>query len=398
MNKRIAQLLVLMSYPILSCSAYGSKCPETAAAKLVQKMKCGWNLGNTLDANPLADNPFGDRAGCTVETETSWGMPVTTEEMIKTIADSGIKTIRIPVSWTDHIIAPEKDYTVDPAWMARVKQITDWALKYDMYVIINIHHDTFPNASGLKAGYGYYPSYSYETVSLDYVGNIWKQIAETFKDYDEHLVFETLNEPRLRGHEHEWNYSDECTSCRSAMKEINKLNQKAVDTIRASGGNNITRLIMVPSYGASPYAALTSRFVMPDDKSCMLALSVHMYTPFVFAMQDDAKGGTPVFTDAHKKELDSIFSQLESKFSDNGYPVIIGEYGATNKNNLKDRTAWFTYFVHESTSGGMIPILWDNNAPVNSNPQEAFGFFDRKNLSWYFPEILDAIVSAVPAK
>lgn len=401
MKRRLQNALAMITLPLLlssaACSAEKTAeqpVQDADASVLVRKMGCGWNLGNTLDANPLISNAYGDRSVCTVDTETSWGMPLTTEDMIRTMAASGIKTIRIPVSWMDHIVSPDKDYTIDPAWLNRIKQITGWAVKYGMYAIINIHHDTYPAASGLKVGYGYYPSYTYEAVSLAYVENIWSQVADTFKAYDQHVIFETLNEPRLRGDAHEWTYNSGCATCRTAMKEIMKMNQKAVDTIRASGGNNTIRLIMVPSYCASPDAALSSDFSMPSDSSGMLALSVHMYSPYAFAMLDNAKGGTSAFTEAHKSELLSTFNRLQSKFSDNGYPVIIGEYGATNKNNLSDRAAWFSFFVKESTSRGMVPVLWDNNAPTNSDPQEAFGFFDRKNLTWYFPKILKAIIDS----
>lgn len=392
MKKRI--LAVLMTV-VTAVFAVALEIPETPAIALVKKMGAGWNLGNTLDANPLVDNFLGDRSKCNLSTETAWGMPKTTEEMIKTVAASGIKTIRIPVSWSDHIVNPEKNYNIDAAWMKRVKQVVDWALKYDMYVIINIHHDTFNKPTGLKAGYGYYPAFAFEGVSSAFVTEVWKQVAKAFKDYDERLIFETLNEPRLRGDAHEWNFVNSCKTCQSSMAQINKLNQVAVDTIRKAGGKNAKRLIMVPSYVAAPGAAIESSFKMPADSANMTALSIHMYQPYPFAMQNNASGGTSTFTDAHKADLLNTFNMISAKYIEKGIPVIIGEYGATNKDNLNDRVEWFKFFVSECTARTMVPCLWDNMSPLNSDPQERFGFFNREKLEWYFPEILDAIVTSV---
>ncbi|NLK60881.1 MAG: glycoside hydrolase family 5 protein, partial [Treponema sp.] len=170
----------------------------------------------------------------------------------------------------------------------------------------------------------------------------------------------------------------------------------ALDAIRDTGSNNENRYVMITPYVASPEAAKSSLFVIPadtaDDK---LILSVHAYTPYVFAMQDP---GVSTFTTDHQGEIDSFMGMLNRKFVEGRrIPVIIGEYGATNKDNLAQRVAWFSYYCGKAASYGMTTILWDNGnheVPSGGSFNELYGFYDRTAQTWYFPEILDAILAA----
>lgn len=351
----------------------------------------GWNLGNTLDAHnadTFANEPS--------NTETSWGQPMTTRAMIDGLAKSGIKTVRLPVSWTPHI---NSEYKINSEWMNRVKTIVDWCIDDDMYVILNIHHDNYINQNIIWAFQGFYPTHFAEEKSIKFVKEVWKQVSAEFSDRKyEKVIFETLNEPRLRGHEHEWNYDGNCEKCRESMEVIKTLNQAAVDTIRAADGANKDRIILVPSYVASPYAANAKGFSFPKDiegNSGKIALSVHMYTPFNFAM-NCGDGSYTDFSTQTKEELDNHFNMLKENFVDKGYPVIIGEYGATNKGNKEDRIKWFSYYIKESTARGIVSILWDNGCEVNAeNPAESFGFYNRKSCIWYDEDIKNAIISAI---
>ena len=187
---------------------------DRTAQEIVYDMKTGWNLGNTLDANACGG----------LESETSWGQPLTTKEMFDGLKEAGFNTVRIPVSWANHIVG--KKHKIDPLWMKRVKQIVDWAIADDMYVILNTHHDNFDRAGGISYGDGYYPNMVCWNESMLYTKDVWAQIAKTFnKDYDEHLIFEVFNEPRLRGHEHEWYASAGCNECKYGAQTLNKLNQ-----------------------------------------------------------------------------------------------------------------------------------------------------------------------------
>lgn len=376
------------------CASGGGRDPFDSGSDVVisgdvlefaAKLKCGWNLGNTLDATD----------GSGLGSETSWGQPETTKAMIDAVADAGFRTIRIPVSWSNHIT--DQSYTIDSAWMKRVKQVVDWAIEDGLYVILNCHHDNYESNTPVPKCGGYYPSTLNWNESMLFVRNVWRQIGGAFKDYDEHLIFETLNEPRLRGHEHEWWYNKSCTTCKDGAANVNKLNQTALDTIRASGGNNASRFVMVTGLAASigSYQADDSWKLPADSAEGRLLLSVHMYSPYSFALESP---GETVFTENHRKELAYNFSWLNDRFVQKGVPVIIGEYGATNKGNLDERVKWFSYFVSESGKYGMVTCLWDNGASEPSQTEgERFGFFDRAELGWYFPEIISAIMGAAGA-
>ena len=357
------------------------------AAQIVDKMKFGWNLGNTLDAHSSVSLNAG------LSTETCWGQPKTTQAMIQGIKAKGFNTIRIPITWHGHFI--DKNYTIDPNWMNRVKQIVDWAIEEGLYVIINIHHDSV-HPSQLSYAKGYAPSSTNKDESMRFLYNVWCQITTAFNiGYDEHLIFETMNEPRLPGDSHEWNWNENCSTCKDSMKCINEYNQMILDIIRSSGGNNAKRLVMVPSYVASPDAAFKSSFKLPKDSvPNKLALSVHMYTPYDFAMKDP---GDVDFTQNHKNTLDYYFRELNSRFASKGIPVVIGEMGATNKNNLEDRKEWFSYFLGKTKEYKMAACLWDNGhykIPATGKFEELYGYYDRKNQKWFFPGLVKTGIDA----
>jgi len=311
---------------------------------------------------------------------------LTTRAMMKGLYDSGIRTVRIPISWHNHM---NEAYTIDSEWMARVREVVDYAIDEGLYVIINIHHD---NGDG-----GYYPDADHRKRAVAYAERVWKQVALQFRNYDEKLIFEILNEPRLVGYSNEWGWSDTDSNLTEAAEVIAEMEQAALDAVRATDGNNDNRYVMVTPYVASPWAALSDKFVIPEDSAAdKTIISVHAYTPYEFAMKDP---GVSVFTSAHRSEIDSFIGKLNTKFvAGKNIPVIIGEYGATNKNNLAEREAWFSYYVSKAASYGMCTILWDNGnylVPSNGKYSELYGFYNRNGQSWYFPTILDAILGAL---
>ncbi len=352
-------------------------------ADLMKEMRTGWNLGNSLDAT-----------GSGLGSETSWSQPKTTKAMIDGIAAAGFRTIRIPVSWSNHI--NKKTYTIDERWMARVKEIVDWAISDGLYVIINSHHDCYHSPSKMPQGSGYYPNAVNYDESARFLLNVWTQIGTAFNgSYDEHLIFETMNEPRLRGTNCEWWNDVNSGSYRESAGSLNRLNQVALDAIRATGGNNSRRFVICPGLRAAADSVLAKEFRMPQDSEAgRLIVSVHAYSPYNFAM---ASPGETEFTQAHKNELARMFSQLNQKFVQDGYGVIIGEYGAVNKNNLEDRVEWFKFYLTSSYKQyGIVSCLWDNGAwkPQGNDYNEKFGYYDRIGQKWFFPEILDAIMDS----
>ena len=362
---------------------------EISCFEIARAMTIGWNLGNTMDATGTSG----------MLSETSWGQPYTEKAMIDGLAASGIKTIRIPVSWHNHIIDKET-YTISPEWMARVKTIVDYAIENGMYVIINSHHDNYEKPDKMPAANGYYPNNVNLPESQRFLYNVWGQITTAFNNgYDEHLIFETMNEPRPAGTSCEWWFSAD-SRCIEAAKCLLEMNQTALDAIRASGGNNAKRFVMCPALQASENAATSSSFRMPQDiTEGRLILSIHAYTPYSFAMESP---GERTFTAAHKAELNTMFSKLQKKFIDNGYPVVIGEYGATNKDNLEERIAWFDYFLRTAKGYGIPCILWDNGvwktrttADGSPDYSEGYGYYNRTEQKWFFPEITEAMIKAV---
>ena len=270
------------------------------------------------------------------------------------------------------------------------------------YVILNIHHDT--KSSESASGAGYYPRSSAYSSSEKFVTSVWSQMAEYFKDYDYHLIFETLNEPRLIGTGYEWWFSkwNIPSEVKDAIECINKLNQKAVDTIRDTGSNNRGRLIMCPGYDASIDGATVSGFKLPTDISGnknRIAVSVHAYSPYNFAM-NVGSGSTTTYTSSIKNELQDLFSTLKSNFRDKGIPVVIGEFGSTDKNNTAERVKWATDYTALAKKNNIPCVLWDNNAfaVYNGNNivlnSEYHGYINRKSNTVTSPakDVIEALM------
>ena len=329
---------------------------------MAQNMAIGWNLGNTLDATKDYEQNTG------IDTETYWGMPATTESMITAVKNAGFKTIRIPVSWHNHI-TETTNYTIDSEWMTRVKQIVDWAYNKNKCVIINIHHDN---------------------LSITYIEKIWTQIATTFSTYDNRLVFEVLNEPRdIDGKFAEQksyiNNSEWWSNQKTVMDIITSYEQVGINAIRSVAGNE-NRFIMVPGYAASGSdSSMLALYTMPTDTATdKLLLSTHAYSPYAFAMYDSNQSeDDTVFDNTDKASLDSIFSYLKSNYTDKGIGVVMGEASATDKNNLSDRVAWATYYFTKAKEAGIPVVLWDNmvtaNTPNSTDIGERHGYYNRNN-------------------
>ncbi|MGN0697519.1 MAG: cellulase family glycosylhydrolase [Ruminiclostridium sp.] len=351
-----------------------SEIKGNTATQLVDKIGTGWNLGNTLDATGN---------GNSIYSETSWGNPTTTKAMIDAVKAQGFNTVRIPVSWGNHTSGD--NFTIDSEWLARVKEVVNYCIDNDMYVILNIHHDTSTQY--------YYPSSTYKTQSVKFVKSIWSQVATYFKDYDQKLIFETLNEPRLIGSGSEWWFpvNNPSSEVLDSINTINTLNQTAVDAIRAAGGNNAERCIMVPGYCASIDGCTTPAFKLPTDTaSDRLIVSVHAYTPYNFALNGN---GTSTFSDDLKSDVDYLYNTIKSNFLDKGIPVIIGETSASNKDgNSAERVKWAQYYMGKSADYGVPCMLWDNNVFNGSDKGECHGHLKRSTLGWYDENFVDAVI------
>lgn len=311
------------------------------AAEIVSRMHIGWNMGNTFDAT-------GYNAPDIYSHETSWGNPVVDQALIQRVRDAGFNCIRIPISWFQHV-SDDGTFTIDPAFMARVREVVDYAYELDMYVIINMHHENWLNTPTLDK--------DYETIGVQFAA-MWKQIAHEFAAYDQHLIFESMNEPRMVGTSLEWNGN------KAGYAAVNYLNQVFVDVIRTNPeGNNGERALMIPGYAASSSYTPLAAIELPTFNGVQaenIIISVHCYSPYDFCLSDKQTTFNPD-NKAHTNSIDSVFSNLEKLFLENGIPVVMGETGATNTgNNHEDRARW-AYYVGAKSVGYGIPILiWDN--------------------------------------
>ncbi len=321
------------------------------ALEATAHMGNGINLGNTLES--YGHSSLGIKSNM-IAYETAWGQPVTTKEMITGMKAAGFDTIRIPIAWTNMMDFENGDYTIGQAYLDRVAEVVNWAIEAEMFVIINDHWD-----GGWWGKFGS-ATESTRKEAMDMYVSMWTQIANHFKDYNGYLIFESGNEElgdRL-------NDRDLCPDSGSLSEDdcyttTNKINQTFVDTIRATGGTNAERFLLIAGYNTNIADTRDSRFVMPTDTAKeKLMVSVHYYDPWSYCgTEDNAEWGI-------KSEYSSLTRSISSLsvFTDKGYGVIIGEYGAlpTKDGTLKDNTLEFTSAMLDlCTIYNVCPVLWD---------------------------------------
>ena len=356
--------------------------PDNEAMTFLKKMGVGWNLGNTFDATKGTWNANADE----MTVESSWCGVETTELVFDALKEAGFTCVRIPVSWHDHVSGP--DYEISERWLNRVQEVVDWAYSRDMYVILNVHHDEDQ----------FLPTSAHYEASAHYIECVWRQIAQRFRDYDERLILESMNEPRLMNSSYEWAFNPVALECKDAADCLNRLNQLFVDTVRATGGQNASRYLMVPAYDASPDNAVRDSFILPTDTADnKIIVSVHAYTPYSFALQKDGKKDFNYRAAADTRDIILFMNAVYDRYITQGIPVVIGEYGALMKkenasvNNLQARVDWTAFYV-AAASARNLPCLWWDNHAFNGGG-ELFGLLNRRNGQIVFPEIVEAIMA-----
>ncbi len=336
---------------------------------LVSDMGVGWNLGDTLDVC-AADRDGDGRVneapaeGEKVD-ESLWGNVYTTPELFDHLKADGVQSVRIPVTWRDHISNDGKN-TIDPDWMQRVQEIVDYAYDRDMYVILNIHHD-----GGGDPDFGAWirtDAAGFEAVREKY-RRVWEQIAAYFSGYDERLIFESMNEVGF----------DSVAEAR-AYDMLNTLNQDFVDLVRASGGNNDKRHLLIAGYWTDIEMTCDEKFQMPDDPADHCIVSVHYYTPYQFCITGEE---TTWGTDGDIKRMQGLIQKMEDNFVSQGVPVIVGEYGmiSTDVNSRILFSKTLTELCHER---GMATFFWDNGSE-----------YDREAYQWRTEGLIEALCEAV---
>jgi len=371
MKKIFISVLALLAALLISCKSENSVLPgvpdapkpsgditaETTASELVANIKIGWNLGNTLDANP---------------DETSWGNPKTKKSNIDAIKAAGFNAIRIPVSWSHHV---DSSYNINAKFMERVKEIVGYAADNDMYILLNTHHDEdifkFQDKDMEKSKAAF--------------RKIWEQIAEQFKNENYKLIFEGLNEPRTIGSSKEWQ-----GGTAEEWANLNAMEQIFVDVVRASGSNNTNRVLLISTYAASAEQSAMNGVKLPNDSSNSinkLIVSVHAYSPYNFAL-NEGNGKVDTWSKNNSSDTNGVKTPLDrayNTFVSKGIPVIMGEFGALNRNNENARAEWAEYYVSYAKSKGIPCFWWDDGGN--------FKLLNRGNDSFYFPKIKDALIN-----
>lgn len=355
-------------------SQTAGKMRNITSQQLVEDMTFGWNLGNTLDvcqADRDGDGKINEHveAGEKVD-ETLWGNPKATKDLFTSLKKNGVNAVRIPVTWRDHM---DSDGNIDREWMDRVQQVVDYAYSQGMYVIINVHHD-----GGGDPKFGAWiieeSQKDYNTFLKKYK-NVWKQIAERFKNYSDYLIFESMNEV---GFDTLYNKNKA-----DAYNLINKINQDFVDIIRATGGNNAKRHLLIAGYYTDIERTCDSLYKMPDDKAGRCILSVHYYTPWDFCTCDRKHTWG---TNSEVRQMETLIGKMKKNFVDKGIPVIIGEYAASGS-DLSSCIFFIEKLNKLCSDYGIATFIWDSGSQVN-----------RKTYKWRTPQYLEALKRATSGK
>lgn len=340
--------------------------------EFVSQFKAGINLGNSLtafDESKLAYNS-GD-----LSTETSWGCPKVTPEQMQMFADSGMQIVRIGVTWGPHMTGAP-DYKIDDEWMARVKEVVDYALDAGMYAIINVMS---------AERYWHIPNEENYAAATDAQDKIWRQIGKAFADYDEHLLFEAINEPRVYGSFMEWK-----GGTAAERQTLNKLNFDFVETVRSLGGNNAERYLLIPTYAAAGYKKQVDSMAIPDDERVIV--SIHDYYEYEFCQHTENTKKTEWGTASEKKKIDKYMDYIGEAFTKRNIPVMFTEFGCVDKNNDAERAEWIEYTMKSANRYGMPMLWWDNGIPQYQYEYGgAFGLFDREKCAVTHPELVDAL-------
>ncbi len=343
----LAVILALVVALFASMKAQAQTSLPTAS-QVASQIIVGWNIGNTLEATPCG--------------ETAWGNPMVTQQLINSVKAAGFNAVRIPAAWDCH--ADQTTHTIDPVWMARVKTVVDYAISQNMYVILNIHwgggwlenHVTFADQSAVNVKQNAY----------------WTQIANTFKTYNEHLLFAGTNEV----------HQDYGTPTSENNTVQQSYNQTFVNAVRATGGNNASRTLVVQTYNTNIAHGLNF-FNMPTDSAAnRLIVEVHFYDPYDYTL--NASGpclawGAP-YTQysqcswGQESYVDTTFAQVKTKWINAGIPVIIGEYGVVKRSgiDLASRQYYLKYINTSARNNGIKTFYWDNGSTD-------FALFDRNS-------------------
>lgn len=368
---------VLFAFP---AKAVTTAAMPSDASTLASKILVGWNLGNSLEV---------------ASGETGWGNPKTTQAMIDSVHRAGFNAVRIPVVWYPYLTYRDGAVIINPTRLNRIKEVIGYCLKNNMYVLLNTHHELWMENHATYADSA--DVYRKERA-------LWRAISVAFAEYDEHLIFAGTNEVHINNGL--WN---ECTEENATVQ--NQFNQIFVDAVRATGGRNSYRNLVVQTYACN-HSWGVRHFVMPRDPvPGRLMVEIHCYDPWQYGGEDTDRFWGKKYAEygisswGQEDYFQSLCDTLHKKFVDKGFPVIMGECGASRHTVDKGRQkivdesrAYYLHFIMKMTrSHGVIPFLWDNgHVGVGA---DSFGLFDRNNKmkqvdTFSIPAIVEGVRTA----
>lgn len=395
---------------------------DYTAIETAHYMAPGWNLGNTLEGGNNANN-FTNNAG--VSAETSWQPTITSKAILDFVKQSGFKSVRIPCSWVMGHLTDKENMTIDPVWLARVKEVVSYCIDNGLFVVLNDHWD------GGWLEYDGFTTGANVDEKKEQLRKLWTNIATAFKDYDGHLIFAGLNEPgvggaspSLSGNLMVSQYTTDTDERETAFaNRIIEYEQVFIDAVRATGGNNERRVLIVqgPKVAAKNTVKFFNIEKLSDTASKRLMLEIHHYDPYTFCqMTEDADYGKVKYywegyaprranTDrvgsaAEQSDIQASFNNLKKTFVDKGYPVIVGEYGALARtlaptqgilsNHNESRQYWYNFSTSYAMQAGCIPFVWDIN-------NDGYKTIDRANIiigdEYNLNGIMEGVTSAKEA-
>lgn len=359
--KQKARAWLCLTLLVFALAAWGWLAyQKNEGVRFVRQLGAGINLGNSLDVYKLA----GRKPDASVEDfETYWGNPPATPRLMAAIRDGGFSTVRIPVSWGEHM---DENGDVDPAWMARVTQVVDDALDAGLYVILDTHHEPWLE-----------PTSAREARVEAVLRHLWAQIAENFAGRGEHLLFEGMNEPRLRDSDVEW------TSGSNSMRGVvNRLNAAFVETVRAAGGENTDRWLLLPAYATAHRETALSALELPADRRLIVA--VHAYLPYSFTLDEEGDTAWSSAQPDDTRKIDELMDRLDRLFLKRKIPVVITEFGCHDRVDAQARLDWAGYYTRAAREKGIPLVWWDNGKDSR--------LIDRATCQWTQPELARLLV------
>lgn len=359
MNKKIIKGIILA---VAFAAVAGTLCymdfRRKEGMRFVQALGNGINIGNSLDATGVREHM---PEAVATDYETYWHNPPIRQELFRAVREAGFKSVRIPVTWDEHL---DEEGNIEQAWMDRVQEVVDMAMYEDLYVILDTHHEMWLDMKPER-----------EKEISERLATVWMQIAERFREYDEKLLFEGMNEPRQRGTEYEW------TEGTKELQEMtNRLNRVFVDTVRAAGGENEDRYLLICPY-ANRYEAEALEALQYIKGHVIV--SVHAYIPYSFC--DGEKGNRHFDAESEEdtEKIDMLFTWLHKNYVKKNIPVIITEFGSEDKDNSKDRLEWLQYYLSRAEESGVTCFWWDEGDDRR--------LIDRDTLEWKEGEMAEML-------